>query len=47
MVDGVSGYQVHRVHDGGEAEGDRQGQVDEPDVDRQDGFCDDREKEDV
>ena len=43
MVDGVSGYQVHRVHDGGEAEGDHQGQVDEPDVD----FCDDGEKEDV
>ena len=47
MVDGVSGYQVHRVHDGGEAEGDRQGQVDEPDVDRQGDFGDDDEKEDV
>ena len=32
--DGIQGYQVHGVDDGGEAEGDHQGQVDAPDVDR-------------
>ena len=30
-VDGVFCYQVHGVDDGGEAEGDHQGEMDEPD----------------